>query len=239
MRQFFDDAGLERFAWQGPLSTSYGCDRHIFPFFFPGGDTLGSRYHAENSGIFTDGRCYLEWIADQYNMDLSPALLTVATTPETVTPAGTPTPTCAAGVGDRADRDRDVCTANTRQQCIFANAEDKCQVRAVEGFLQLVYACQTTMNEYGGTLGVCPNNCKGVDLDGIIAGGTAVFTVATVATFGILQTLGLGAVGLAGAGGAAVAVMNCLGPAMCTTPGGQCCPVTFNLRGNPGCPTNC
>ena len=55
----------------------------------------------------------MEWIAEQYNLALSPALLTVATTPETVNPAGTITPSCAVGVGDREDRDRGACTTNT------------------------------------------------------------------------------------------------------------------------------
>ena len=62
----------EQYAWIGPLSISKGCDRtDIFSPFNQTQVKLGS----ENPGIFTDGSCYLDWIARSYNLQLDPELL--------------------------------------------------------------------------------------------------------------------------------------------------------------------
>ena len=51
---------------------SKGCDRaDIFSHFKQTQVKLGS----ENPGIFTDGSCYLDWIARSYNLQLNPNLL--------------------------------------------------------------------------------------------------------------------------------------------------------------------
>ena len=56
-----------QYAWIGPLSISKGCDRAAIISNDDGDQVkLGS----ENPGIYTDGSCYLDWIAEEYEMKL-------------------------------------------------------------------------------------------------------------------------------------------------------------------------
>ena len=51
-----------QYSWVGPLSFYSGCDKAWIL-------QLNTVYEAgENPGVFTDGSCYLDWVADQYGM---------------------------------------------------------------------------------------------------------------------------------------------------------------------------
>ena len=54
----------DRYSWVGPLSFYKGCDK-VWDLSKIG-DELN--YAGENPGVITSGHCYLDWIAEQYNM---------------------------------------------------------------------------------------------------------------------------------------------------------------------------
>ena len=76
----------DSFAWVGPLSMNKGCDRA----FIINGTRVS--FGAENPGIFTDGVCYLDWIAKEYGLELDPRFRTLKNH-------------CFQGIGDIADKD--------------------------------------------------------------------------------------------------------------------------------------
>ena len=175
--------------------------------------------------MFTSGACHLDWVAAQYGMT-GPA----------------PDPGCSETRGDVDDKDRTTCLADTGLYCDFAsgflienyfpseltnNADDprnlrfnRCELRTVEGYSQMVFQCPTNATH----VGVCPNNCVGVDSSAIIAGGPALF----LATGFVVQSL-VGAAGVAGLGmaglGAAVAMGTCSWP-LCQV-GDRCCLLAY------------
>ena len=82
---------------------------------------------------------------------------------------------------------------------------DRCRLVAAEGFSYNIFRCK---DRYGG-IGTCSNNCRGVDPNAIIIGGSAVLGATSLGGLTILQAAGLGAIGAGaiGAGGAS-ALMN-------------------------------
>ena len=78
----------------------------------------------------------------------------------------------------------------------------KCRLEGSEGFSYNIYQCQ----DKDGRLGVCANNCKGVNPNSIIIGGFAPIAVAGLAGQGFLQAGFLGAAGLGAVGAGAVGV---------------------------------
>ena len=80
----------------------------------------------------------------------------------------------------------------------------ECRLQGAEGFSYNIYQCQ---NEEG-KLGVCANNCKGVNPNSIIIGGFAPVFVGFAAGQATLQA-GLGVAGLAGIAG--VGAMGLMG----------------------------
>ena len=73
-------------------------------------------------------------------------------------------------------------------------------------------------NYLQGLLANCANNCPGVDPNSIIGGGVAAVAITATAGQAFLgPALGLGALGVAGAGGAAAAMgmLNCGGGTPC------------------------
>merc|ERR1712107_73446 len=67
----FNTTNGRRFAFRGPLSISKSCDRSIqFTFFHDRykARLRGYRFRATNPAVFTDVRCYMDWIAEQYGL---------------------------------------------------------------------------------------------------------------------------------------------------------------------------
>ena len=83
---------------------------------------------------------------------------------------------------------------------------DKCRPVAAEGFSYNVFQCK---DRYG-VLGTCSNNCRGVDPNAIIIGGSAVLAAAGGGGLSILQAAGLGGIrlGAVAVGGASMLVNN-------------------------------
>ena len=54
----------ESYSWVGPLSFYRGCDRAANERL----DLRANAFNGENPGIFTNGGCYLSWIARHYGM---------------------------------------------------------------------------------------------------------------------------------------------------------------------------
>jgi hypothetical protein len=118
------------------LSLYKGCDQaHIF-------EQNKVSYGAENPGVFTDGACYLTWVAEQYGLKVDPKLQ-----PEE--------PVCAQATGSLTDENRTRCftnriTSDNMSFCVFSRSSvleieitrneaplriilDKCKLFSVEG----------------------------------------------------------------------------------------------------------
>ena len=224
----------ESYAWAGPLSFYRGCDRE-------GAQDTQIRlsvFNGENPGIFTNGGCYLEWIARQYGM------------------VGDNTSSdCDKTSGDMTDSNKTDCVTYKGRKCDFASqfstesfytnvglqlnkdprdlVFNKCVLRTVEGYTNMVFQCPIDQD----TLGVCPNNCVGVDPSAIVAGGTALVAAATLTTLNIIPILGIS--GLALIGGSTVAMMmTCQGPFYCRV-GDGCCLVLLDPVFGIVCPSDC
>ena len=83
------------------------------------------------------------------------------------------------------------------------NLWDRCRLVAAEGFSYNIHICK---DRYGG-IGTCSNNCRGVDPNAIIIGGSAVLAAATAGGLTILQAAGLGAIGAGAIGAGAASVL--------------------------------
>ena len=104
---------------------------------------------------------------------------------------------CTKTVKKRVDFQMPDGTDNT---CDFKDQGkewDKCRLAAEEGFSYNVYKCK---NKHG-QVGVCSNNCKGVDPNAIIIGGSAVLAASGLAGLTVTQAILLG--GVLGGGAAA------------------------------------
>ena len=132
----------------------------------------------------------------------------------------------------------DVSSGFSLDRCIFLPGFDK---------IQMAYTCYTNYfdpetGEDLSSFSSCPNNCRGVDANDIIAGGAAVLFVASTAatsalTPGVAALFGIGGLTVAGLGMSRVA---CTGPLYCTTSQGTCCLLVFDAgRGSLVCPSTC
>ena len=98
----------------------------------------------------------------------------------------------------------------------------------------MVFLCPIDQN----TVGVCPNNCVGVDPAAIVAGGTALVAAATLSTLNILPVV-LGATGVTLVGGTTLTMMlTCQGPFYCRV-GARCCLVVLDPASGIVCPADC
>lgn len=232
---------MERFqggySWEGALSFYRGCDQ-------PRLDGIRISF-GENPGVFTEGSCYLPWIAESYGMQLGEGLSTG----------------CRPASGDIEDRDKKECKAFNGENCDFNsdfvfnftsngiefayNGTGIGWTRCLflgQGFTQIEmsYVCQTTSKE----LSTCANNCLGVEASDIVAGGTAILSAAAISSVSLpivspaaAAIFGIGGLGLAGMG--AVSMMGCFAPFYCVTTQGTCCLVVMDIVSGIVCPTGC
>ena len=215
-------------------------------------------FGSSNPGVFTDARCFMNWIASQYNMKMPPEYTEPSSCSDT------------NGRGDKSDINKEVCNAqllSARKErtwkpcakklqpdpptncgvkgcelnctqvssfhedcinkvikgcfettsvkvlntmCDFKKPDpsdnmkpwSECRLSGTEGFSQNVFQCLDTRGETA----ICSNNCKGMNPNGIIIGGTAVAIAATVSATGFLTPAVMGAVGLGAVGAGAVGV---------------------------------
>ena len=91
---------------------------------------LQTVYSSENPGVFTDARCYMDWIAGQYNMRLpSDYVASSCSEQRIVNPTLTKNTDFGVGTGDINDIEKDDCQAlfdyyYTEEETSFKNCSD-------------------------------------------------------------------------------------------------------------------
>jgi hypothetical protein len=233
---FLNGTKTTRYSWIGPLSMSKGSDR-----------TVGSQYsgpvsYSSNPAVFTDARCYLDWIAAQYGLSMPSGYIKPAS--------------CATASGNKAAVNNTNClsrailfneTSNNPENCDFSELS-KCILYAYDFYAKPAY----NLNFYfcfdvQGRPAICANDCPGVDPNAVVVGGEAALFALAAATgaagpnlLGPLLGAGVGLTGL-GLGGAAMMSRTGSGrcPAgQCRTESRQCCPLV-SVGGRRLCPLDC
>lgn len=244
--------GDSSFSWEGLLSSYRGCTVKATIAF---SENLASgSFKGENPGVFTEGSCFLPWIAASYGMKLGKGYATG----------------CSDASGDRKDINNKQCLAENGKQCIFdtgltfsVNTSsislgfDKTGIEFNQCVLggqgsiesQINYLCITrpvTPAELDNPtcnceqiFSTCANNCPGVRASDIIAGGFAAFGAAGISGIGfLLPILGIGTAGTIAVGtGMMVAQGTCPGPLYCRV--GPVCCLVVSITGRLGCPSRC
>ena len=107
---------------------------------------------------------------------------------------------------------------------------------------QLLSFCEAFLNK--NTLAPaskCANNCRGVELTDIIAGGSAVLAATSITATSLFippVTFALGAA-IVGSGGVLAAQQLCMGPLFCRSSQGTCCLLVGTPQGGLRCPSSC
>ena len=91
--------GRQAYSWVGTLSFTRGCNRALSG---PARSQNGV-FSGENPGVFSEGLCYLPWIARQYGLGYS----------------GPEGEDCHSTSGTREDKDKTDCTMFSGQKCDF------------------------------------------------------------------------------------------------------------------------
>jgi len=228
-----------RYSWAGALSMSKGAN---YPRISPTSVVMLSN----NPTVFTDGSCYLDWIAAQYNLSL-PADYTV--------PAH-----CSQSTGSKQDVNQTTCVSwpiitgtpyGNVSYCNFSYSSYHSQCRLYTynpddkpAISKNFYYCVNTEGQEA----VCANNCRGVDPNAVVVGGTAaLFSLAasvSVAVAGAdLLGSALGAGSLVAVLGVGSMAMNstrtaCAPPRCRASFSQQCCTLVV-VNGRRACPVQC
>ena len=211
-----------RYSWAGPLSMYKGSDLSTRALNPP-------VIYSSNPAVFTDARCYLDWIAAQYGLAL---------------PAGSTKPaTCDKSTGDKTAQNNTNCLSKNiysvkPEKCVFTSEFQKCSFNEYINS----YSCLRKNN----SIGNCANDCPGVDPNAVVVGGiTALASLAAGASLvPNLVSPALGAaVSLAGLGLGSYAMTR---SRVGTCPAGQCraqldmqCCRVVVINGRQQCPLNC
>ena len=227
-----DQASI-RYSWAGPLSLSKGSDYPILV-----NSTFKVLYNG-NPSVFTDARCYLDWIASQYNLTL---------------PSDFSAPTsCNQPSGSQTDVGNTKCVSRTlftvlneTLPCDFSTST--CQLYAYNPNVKPAtnsnfFYCNNT----NGNPAVCANNCPGVDPNAVVVGGTALLLAPlAVATAGAAPSLlgpalGAGSILAAmGLGGVSMNMRsNACPPGQCRARLAQRCCSLVSVSGQRICPSFC
>ena len=213
-----------RYRWDGPLSPFKGSDLStVFPPHII--------YYSSNPAVFTDARCYLDWIAAQFGLTL---------------PAGYAKPaSCDKSNGDKAAQNNTNCLSQhpnslKLKKCNFTSTLPKCSYdEYING-----YFCKT--KNYPFWIGICTNDCPGVDPNAVVVGGiTALASLAAGVSLvpDLVAPALIAAVSLAGLGLGSYAMTRSRAG---TCPAGQCqaqldkkcCQAVF-INGRQLCPLSC
>ena len=211
-----------RYSWAGPLSMYKGSDLST-------GALNPPVIYSSNPAVFTDARCYLDWIAAQYGLAL---------------PAGSTKPaTCDKSTGDKTAQNNTNCLSKNiysvkPEKCVFTSEFQKCSFNEYINS----YSCLRKNN----SIGNCANDCPGVDPNAVVVGGiTALASLAAGASLvpNLVSPARGAAVSLAGVGLGSYAMTR---SRVGTCPAGQCqaqldrqcCQVVF-INGRQLCPLNC
>ena len=119
-----------QYSFAGPLSMSKGCDEAFLeaaPEFFI--------YRGSNPAVVTDATCYMDWIAEQYNLRLDYDYDSKAS--------------CSQSSGDKQDINKDECMTTSNYSCDWTRIYDgkvwdSCRLFAEEGRAKNVFQCIDT-----------------------------------------------------------------------------------------------
>ena len=163
-----------QYSFAGPLTMSKGCDLAI-ELKRDNTPLRDYIYRGSNPAVVTDATCYMDWIAEQYQLRLE-------NTYESK-------PTCSKSSGDKEDINKEVCWTSDRTRCDWTKyhngkLHDSCRLYADEGIAKNVFQCKDTeVSAVHLTVSakfkfipqdrfsICPNNCRGVDPNSIIGAG--------------------------------------------------------------------
>jgi len=206
-----------QYSFVGPLSMSKGCDL-TFDINRIDQNVPEFVYRGKNPLIATDAACYMNWVAAEYGLELENQYETKDS--------------CLQSTGDKTDINKDDCLTQYGTKCDFSNTGyEQCQLISQEGIAYNINQCIDTK----GLNATCFNNCKGVDPNSIIGAGVAAAAATGLAVSSFLgPALGLGAAGVAGAGGAMVLRTQCP-PSQCYVRG-RCCNLIISQNGRAQCP---
>jgi len=194
-----------------------------------------------NPSVFTDAGCYLEWIASQYNLTLSPDYSALQY--------------CNPPYGSKEDMNKTKCMSRTLDPrlnetlpCDFSKDLNGCNLYAYANVEPSTNSNFFTCNNTNGSQAVCANNCLGVDPNAVVVGGIlplfAPLAVAAAAQLAPdLMGAALGAGSILGAMGLGMVSMNMRQNAC---PAGQCrarfaqrCCRLVRVSGQQVCPSFC
>jgi hypothetical protein len=242
------NANETRYSWIGPLSFSKGSDCSRLVYNWRGiysGLSIYTRQvinYSSTPAVFTDARCYLDWIAAQYGLTL---------------PASYSKPaSCSLSAGDKLAANNTNClsrdievhtTSNVTTRCQFKpGVSEKCKLFAYDPnakppYNSNFYYCNNT----AGNAAACANDCPGMDPNSVVVGGEAAVLSLAVATaaagpelLGPVLWTGVSLAGL-GLGGYAMSRGRTCPPNQCRAQQSQrCCNLVVN-RGQRLCPLTC
>ena len=124
-----------QYSFAGPLTMSKGCDEAIelSRDETPLRDYI---FRGSNPVVVTDATCYMDWIAEQYNLRLESNYESKES--------------CSLSYGDKEDINKDVCWTANNDRCDWTKTGpdgtvyDSCRLYAEEGIAKNVFQCIDT-----------------------------------------------------------------------------------------------
>ena len=165
-----------QYSFAGPLTMSKGCDLAI-ELKRDNTPLRDYIYRGSNPAVVTDATCYMDWIAEQYQLRLENTYESKES--------------CSKSSGNKEDINKEVCWTSDRTRCDWTKVDsetetlyDSCRLYAEEGIAKNVFQCiddQVSPVSYTAyaklilqnRFSVCPNNCRGVNPNSIVGGGTS------------------------------------------------------------------
>ena len=122
-----------QYSFAGPLTMSKGCDEAVEEKTRM--DRSAFIYRGSNPAVVTDATCYMDWIAEQYQLRLETAYDSKAS--------------CSQGSGDKEDINKEECWTSDLTRCDWNHIDndgrpfDYCRLSA-EQYQQYVFQCVDT-----------------------------------------------------------------------------------------------
>ena len=121
-----------QYSFAGPLTMSKGCDEALE---LRRDDTVlrDYIYRGSNPAVVTDATCYMDWIAEQYNLRLEDDYESKAS--------------CSQSSGDKEDLNKARCVTANNNLCdwtqtnLDGTVHDSCRLYAEEGIAKNVFQC--------------------------------------------------------------------------------------------------
>ena len=124
-----------QYSFAGPLTMSKGCDQAV-ELQTKDNTTRKYIYRGSNPAVVTDATCYMDWIAEQYNLRLEDDYESKAS--------------CSQSSGDKEDINKDVCWTANGDRCDWTKTGpdgevfDSCRMFTEEGIAKNIFQCIDT-----------------------------------------------------------------------------------------------